>query len=142
MSIFPQSATIHMQFITCCHEGCAVTFGMPAGMYDNRKSDHKAFYCPNGHQQYFLGKTEAEKLKEQVATLERTQQNLIKREEWARQAEKAATHDAKVARTHAKKAVTISRKLRQRLKTGTCPCCETKFENLEDHMKSEHPRYR
>lgn len=146
MSIYPSSVTIHMEFVTYCHEGCAVTFGMPSGMYTNRKNDHATFYCPNGHPQVFNGKTEAEKLKAELALVranaERTEQNLRKQKEWAQQAEKAATHDAKTARTRAKRAITISRKLRQRLKTGLCPCCEVKFDNLEEHMTAEHPRYR
>lgn len=135
-----------MSFVTCCYEGCAVTFGMPEHMESQRRKDHKAFYCPNGHQQFFLGKSEAEKLKEELARVrteaERVQQNLKKREEWAQQEAKKAAHDAKVARSHAKRAVTISRQLRARIKTGVCPCCEVKFDNLEDHMKKEHPRYR
>jgi chromosome segregation ATPase len=142
MNVFPQSVTLQMAFLTCCHDGCAVTFGMPEHMEQQRRKDHAAFYCPNGHRQYFTGKSEAEKLKEQLAQAEKEKQLLIKKKEWAEQGRQLAQHDAKVARSHAKRAVTISRKLRQRLKTGQCPCCELKFDNLEEHMTKEHPRYR
>lgn len=146
MGAWPQSVTIEMAFVTCCYEGCGVTFGMPATMDSNRRKDHKGFYCPNGHVQFFLGKTDAEKLKETLererAEHQREINRVVKEKEWAKQEAKHAAHDAKVARSHAKAAVTISRKLRQRLKTGLCPCCEVKFDNLEEHMKKEHPRYR
>lgn len=142
MNAWPQTVTIQMSFVTCCHEGCSVTFGMPQKMYDDRRKDHAGFYCPNGHQQFFLQKTEEEKLKDKIAELEKRNQNLVKREEWAKQEAKVHEHAAKVQRSHAKRAVTISRQLRQRIKSGTCPCCEEKFDNLEAHMKKEHPRYR
>lgn len=142
MGVWPSSVSIQMEFCTCCHEGCNVVFGMPQGMYLNRKDDHAWFYCPNGHKQHFTGKSDAEALREKVAQLERDNQLLVKRREWAEQGRSLAQHDAKTARTRAKKAVTISRNLRQRLKTGKCPCCEVKFDNLEEHMKTEHPRYR
>lgn len=142
MGAWPQTVTIQMAFLTCCHDGCAVVFGMTQDMEQQRRKDHLAFYCPNGHRQYFTGKSEAEKLKEQLAQAEKDKQLLIKKKEWAEQGRQLAQHDAKVARSHAKRAVTISRKLRQRLKTGLCPCCEVKFDNLEEHMQKEHPRYR
>ncbi len=123
-----------------------MTFGMPEHMYSNRKRDHKAFYCPNGHEQYFLAKSAEEKLKEELERTKASHQaeinRVVKEKEWAKKEASLATHDAKVARSHAKAAVTISRKLRQRLKTGMCPCCEAKFDNLEEHMKTQHPRYR
>lgn len=142
MSAWPSAATIQMSFVTCCRAGCAVTFGMPQHMEQQRRKDHEEFYCPNGHRQYFPGKSEEEKLKEQLAQAEREKQLLIKKKEWAEQGRQLAQHDAKVARSHAKRAVTISRKLRQRLKTGMCPCCEIKFDDLATHMEQEHPRYR
>jgi hypothetical protein len=142
----PQAAIIQMTFLTCCHDGCAVVFGVTENMEQERRKDHGWFYCPNGHRQHFPGKSEAEKLKEQLAREKEEHQReinrVVKEKQWAQQEAKAATHDAKVARSHAKRAVTISRQLRQRIKSGTCPCCDQKFDNLEAHMKDKHPRYR
>lgn len=45
--------------ITCC--SCGVEFCMPTHLYEQRVKDHGWFYCPNGHQQHFTGKTEEEK---------------------------------------------------------------------------------
>jgi hypothetical protein len=139
---YPNEVTIQMTFVVCCHAGCGVTFGMPQRMSDDRRKDHQLFYCPNGHSQHFNTKSEAELLKDKVAQLEKDKQSLIKKREWADESARKATHDAKTARSHAKRAITISRKLRQRLKTGLCPCCEVKFDNLEAHMSEVHPKYR
>jgi len=141
-SVWPAAITVQMSFTTCCHDGCSVVFGMPKDLEARFRKSHVGFYCPYGHVQYFLAQSKEEELKQKIADLEQRAQNLIKREEWAKQETKLARYDSKVARSHAKRAVTISRQLRQRIKAGTCPCCETKFDNLEAHMKAEHPRYR
>jgi hypothetical protein len=40
--------------------------------HDNRlRETHQEFYCPNGHKQWYTGKTEAEKLKEELKKKER-----------------------------------------------------------------------
>ena len=130
--------------ITCSE--CGITFGVPDAWIRDKRENGNAFYCPNGHEQYFLGKSAEEKLKEELERTKASHQaeinRVVKEKEWAKQEAKLAKYDAKIQRSHAKAAVTISRKLRQRLKTGLCPCCEVKFDNLEDHMKKEHPRYR
>ena len=43
---------------------CSVLFGLPADFRKNRLSDKRDWYCPNGHEQHYVGKTDAEKLKE------------------------------------------------------------------------------
>lgn len=79
---------------------CAVEFHVPKVFDDNRRQDHGKFFCPNGHSQVYLGKTEVEKLREQLdqntRTLERTKAMLSvacrerDRKEAQRRAEKAA----------------------------------------------------
>lgn len=61
---------------------CGVEFCMPAGLHAARKSDHKTFYCPNGHPRYFPGKTEQEK---RIESLERYNRRLREdmQEAWA-----------------------------------------------------------
>jgi hypothetical protein len=59
-----------MKNITC--HTCGVVFGLTDSVDAARREDHKTFYCPNGHSQYFPGKTEEEKLIEELrATLAR-----------------------------------------------------------------------
>lgn len=141
-SAYPVSVSIHMSFTTCCHKGCGIMFGIPDDEHKRLHSSHSTFYCPRGHSQYFSGLSNEEKLKEQIANLERDKQNLIKREEWAKEGEKKATYDAKIARSHAKAAITITRKLRQQIKDGQCPCCDETFKDLAEHMTVKHPTYK
>lgn len=136
----PSTVTVQMEFVTCFK--CKVVFGMTEAMYSQRVKDHDLFYCPAGHAQHFLRKSKEEELQDKLTQSEALRQRAVKEKEWAQQQTKLAEHDAKVARSHAKRAVTISRQLRQRVKAGTCPCCEAHFENLAAHMKEKHPRYR
>jgi hypothetical protein len=43
---------------------CGLLFYVPAGFDANRRNDHKTFWCPNGHNQAYTGKTNAQKYKE------------------------------------------------------------------------------
>lgn len=43
---------------------CGVIFYMPASYVQKRQEDHATFWCPNGHNQYYPGKTDAEKYEE------------------------------------------------------------------------------
>lgn len=59
------STRVELEPVECCN--CGVVFGISA--YHNKQflESHKWFYCPNGHPQHYTGKTEAEKLSEQLA---------------------------------------------------------------------------
>ena len=56
---------------TCIYEGCGITWYHPTGFNEQRRTDHRSFYCPNGHPQCYLQKTELEALKEKIHKLER-----------------------------------------------------------------------
>lgn len=114
--------------VECCHEGCNVLFAMTCSMYNQRKEDHKYFYCTNGHQQYFSGETEAQKLKRQ---LESKQADL----EW-QHAQRRRTERQLSA---AKGQVT---KIKNRVGNGVCPCCNRSFLNLHNHMRHRHPEWK
>ena len=84
--------------ITCSE--CGVAFGVPDAFARARREDHRTFWCPNGHGQVFLWKTEAEKLREELDAKKRslawTEERLAEarrerdRNESRRRAEKAA----------------------------------------------------
>ena len=57
---------------TCIHEKCGVHFAVPSLFQKERKRDHKMFYCPNGHGQYYSGKSDIEKLKDELAEKNKT----------------------------------------------------------------------
>lgn len=37
---------------------CGVVFGVEQGFLQQRRADHQAFYCPNGHAQCYSGQAE------------------------------------------------------------------------------------
>ena len=105
-------------FVSCCM--CGVSFAVPLEMNNRLRQTHNWFYCPNGHQQQYTGKTEAEKLKEQLQASERM-----------RIAEAAA---AEAALREQK------RKLAARINRGVCPHCNRKFSELARHMETKHKK--
>src|SRR6185312_11726440 len=86
---------------------CGVTFGMPEGMYDARRNDHQTWYCPNGHPRAYHGRSEVERLKDDLKWARSTAQS------WRDQAETAEN------RRRAQKAVNT--KLKKRIAAGVCP---------------------
>lgn len=119
----------YTQLVTevCCN--CGVSFAMPEELHIKALADHgRSFYCPNGHSQHYIGKTEAEKLRE---NLER---------ERARAGRYAAERDQTEARLRAQKGATT--KLRKRIAAGCCPVCRRNFQALADHIASQHPDFR
>lgn len=100
---------------------CGVLFAMVEDFYDHRQSDRKNFYCPNGHAQHYVGKTDAQKLQEAEA-----------REVALKDQLGAAIRDAEQAR------VQLLRD-RQRYANGVCPCCNRYFPNVHRHMTTQHP---
>ena len=65
----------------CCE--CGMAFAMTQEFKNRKLEDKTMFYCPSGHRQHYLGKTEAQKLREQ---LERTE---IQRDHARAEAERA-----------------------------------------------------
>lgn len=115
--------SVSLEPVTCY--SCGAIFGMDSDFHQNRKNDHKIFYCPNGHGQHFTGESQAEKYKRLLET-ERT------RVQWERD-QREATERSLAAQ---KGQVT---KLKKRVGKGVCPCCNRHFENVERHMASKHP---
>lgn len=116
-----------IEFVTeeCC--SCGIPFAMTKDFQRRRLNDHKLFYCPSGHSQHYTGKSEAQKLREQ---LEKTQRNL---EAESGRAALLEQHRNQVSRSYGK--------MRERVKNGVCPCCNRTFQNLLQHMRTEHPDF-
>jgi DNA-directed RNA polymerase alpha subunit len=47
---------------------CGTAFSIPEDLWRRRKADHKSFFCPNGHSNYYPEKkpTEADQLRDQL----------------------------------------------------------------------------
>lgn len=55
--------------ITCYKPDCGISWAMPKIWDRDRRDDHKTFYCPNGHEQGYIAKSDAEKLRGEILDL-------------------------------------------------------------------------
>lgn len=120
--------------ITCCHKGCGLTFAVPKTWEDKRREDHTWWYCPNGHQQHFSGKTEAEKLQ---LERDRLAQRIAERDDEIR-AERERRESVERSLTATRGVIT---RIKNRVGKGVCPCCNRTFSDLQRHMHTQHPTY-
>lgn len=123
MSTFLCTTTFDV--ITCYK--CGIQFGMTR-QHNRECLDHpgeKSFFCPNGHSQVYTGKSEEQKLREE---LER-EKRMSRRAECERDSMKFSLRAEKAAKT----------RLRNRIAKGICPCCGRTFKNVQRHIESKHP---
>lgn len=130
------TAVSQMISIVCCK--CGIEFHVPAHWNRKRHEDHKPFYCPNGHEQGYYGKSRKE-LRIEELERENTQQG-------HQLANKAALlKQARVERDLADRRRAAAKgqltKTKNRIAAGVCPCCNRTFSNVARHMKSQHPTY-
>lgn len=113
---------------------CGVTFGITEHFHRMRTNDHRSFKCPNGHSQYYCGKSDAEKLKDQLDQEAARRRNAEIREIQAADERDTALRQRAAARGQVTK-------LKNKIARGQCPCCNQVFKNLESHMTAMHPEY-
>lgn len=113
---------------------CGVEFGLPDHLRNRRLDDHRNFFCPNGHQQHYTGKTEAQKLNEQLDRERRTKQ-------WLREERDAARDLAVHERNRANGYKGAFTKTKKRVGRGVCPACNRHFADLEQHVAAKHPTF-
>ena len=111
--------------ITCYT--CGAVFGLESGFYADRLRDRRDFYCPNGHSQHFIGKTDAERLQE-LLEKERARSEFLRREVEQQRRSKSAIKGQLT-------------KTKNRIAKGVCPCCNRQFQDLHRHMETKHPDY-
>lgn len=131
MSVNAVYVTVTLQPETCCN--CGMVFGMDSVLMDRRRVDGKGFYCPNGHEQFYI-ETKVKKLEKELA-LEK------QRKEWAEQSRDAAMKRAnKMERSRNAVSGHLTR-VKKRVAHGVCPCCNRTFGNVAKHMATKHPDY-
>lgn len=118
----------------CCN--CGVVFAMSETLYDRCRKQSSAapgptrnFYCPNGHEQHYIGRNREQELEEQ--------RDRARNEAATRAAERDQAEAS--ARAH-KGAAT---KARKRAAAAVCPVpgCGRSFVQLRRHMQAKHPEY-
>lgn len=60
---------------------CGIPFALTVDLRNKLLKCHNTFYCPNGHRQSYVEKSEEEKLRDQLKVKEATLRWLQKREE-------------------------------------------------------------
>lgn len=107
---------------TCCN--CHMQFAITRQFFDSRRKDREWFSCPAGHRQHYTGQSEETKLRNQLANETRQRES----------AEAQALYESKkrheIERAHLR--------MRTRVMNGVCPCCNRTFQNLLQHMRTEH----
>lgn len=114
---------------------CGITFGIGAEFEKRRREDKRGFYCPNGHSQWFPGKTAEDRMREERDAA----RSLAEREARRRQnAEINAEHERRSAAAYKGHATRI----RNRIKNGVCPAgCNRHFDNIRRHIATKHPDF-
>jgi hypothetical protein len=103
----------------CC--SCGVHFAIPELLQKKLRETHNNFFCPNGHPQHYTGKSEAEKLREELKRKEQELADTVKQK---------LEVENEMIRT------------KKRIAAGVCPCCNRTFKQLAAHMKNKHPHYK
>lgn len=137
-----RGSTLRLQVVAefyveeCCE--CGVPFGMTTATHSFYRNHSAAapgatknFYCPNGHAQHYAGKTEEQKLREQLASERERNENS---ERFLREQRDREQNRSRALKGH------LTRQ-RKRAKAGVCPCCNRTFKQLAAHMKSQHPDF-
>jgi len=125
------SAKVSLEFVMhtlkCCV--CGIPYGLPDYFATQRRDDHKTFYCPNGHSEYYPAENETERLRRELA-------DTNKRLEFAK-------NEADSVRRQLSQAQIAIKKTRVRVARGVCPCCNRSFSNsrIARHIASKHPEY-
>jgi chromosome segregation ATPase len=133
--------TVETHLVTQACVSCGMLFAVAEDYDRRRREDHQQFYCPAGHSQVYSGKSEAERLREQLAAKERevlAAKSRIEAEQ-QRTANARSERDAVTRSLRATRAVVTRTK--KKIVAGRCPCCSHQFKNLRDHMAKEHPKY-
>jgi hypothetical protein len=135
---FEPSAPVYLEAmmakqITCCQ--CNEVFWIQDETWAVLKRSSQTFHCPFGHDLHYpQGKTEAEKLREQLEAERRSRQR-------AEQRVAEARDDAEHQRRRANGYKGHATRITKRAKAGVCPCCNRSFENLRRHMATKHPQF-
>lgn len=130
--------TIDQEFYVETCINCGVRFAMTEELHAEKQRNrgpNNPFFCPNGHSQHYVGKSDAQKLLEARQEHERILAQKNAYIERVRQAADAAERRARAAKGQVTK-------IKRRVGNGVCPCCNRTFANLLAHMHKEHPEFK
>lgn len=118
--------------ITCHVSYCGILFAVPERWNRSKLQDHSTFYCPNGHAAMYAGKTEEEKLREQLT---RTEAVLSRERDLGK---RLADDNMNLANSRRALRGVVTR-LRNKAAAGRCAFCDHEFPDVAAHVAAEHP---
>lgn len=120
---------------------CFCIYAIPQSMELERQRDGRTWHCPNGHQQHY-GDTENARLKREAEKQYklRVQSEASHDQTKARLREKMERLEEEKRKVSAQKAAKT--RLKNRIASGVCPCCERHFVDLHAHMDNKHPEFK
>ncbi len=118
---------------TCIYARCGIVFAMTKEATDLRKRDHSIFFCPNGHEQHYSGESDLEK---ETRLRKEAEQRILQ----SQAATNEARHEAEVLKRQIAAGKGQLTRVKNRIARGVCTCCNRTFQNLANHMKTEHPQ--
>jgi hypothetical protein len=124
--------------VTC--SSCGITYAIPESFrrsmlkYRGDKPNGWTTICPLGHEWWYVGQTEQEKLRRQLDR----QRDATAYERSRRDQAEASARAQKAAKTRIKN---DRDRIKRRVASGVCPCCNRSFKNLKRHMSSQHPGF-
>ncbi len=119
--------TFEIEFIQIECADCNQSFAITKTLWKRRKEDHKTFYCPDGHSNYYPQKTELEKTKEELYRAQRSR-------DWY----ESLAAERRRSMSSLKGQIT---KTKNKLVKGNCPECDEHFEDLAKHIQCKHPEF-
>lgn len=121
------STTVKLVTETCCN--CGVLFAMTEEFKQEclKAPEDKRFFCPNGHSQYYVGKSDAQKLRE-------AQERLASEKAWSQRLSDNLEAERK---SHASTKGQLT-KTRNRANAGVCLDCHRTFTDVAKHRRDKH----
>lgn len=121
-----------MATIDCAN--CAMTFAVPKRFEDDRRRDHRTFWCPNGHSNYYAALSDEEKLRQRLGDAEARLTHARDEAAWERSRRQSTERSLAATRG-------VLTRTKKRVAAGVCPCCKRTFQQLARHMAGQHPEY-
>lgn len=124
MSTLTYTGTMEIHSCPSCH----MDYAAPEAFFRRISEGGGSWYCPQGHSVEFTT-SHAEEMR-------KLQQQLDRQKSRTRHLEdqyEAAQLSARSYKGH------VTR-IKNRIANGVCPFCNRSFENVRNHMKSEHPK--
>lgn len=127
-----------LQLTTVACWTCHMTYAIPSSLYRSAlkyRGDQPngwKLHCPLGHEWWYTGENEEERLRRIVTQEREAAGRLAAERDQLRASERAQRGAATRARNERDQ-------LRARIAEGVCPCCNRTFAGVKAHMKRKHP---